>query len=96
MRLWAILGVFAGCAPSEAQINAAIERGNHCEVVEDCEDVGSVCPFGCDILVHVDEADHVRRLLDGWLEAAETCTYRCQQSIGVACEDFTCVPVYGQ
>lgn len=84
------------CAPTEAQINAAIEQANHCELPEDCVDAGSVCPFGCDIYVHTDEVDRIRQLLDSWLESAETCTYRCQPSAGVVCDDFRCVPSYGQ
>jgi hypothetical protein len=77
----------AACSPTESDIRDAIEDANHCSAVSDCVDVGTVCPFGCNILVNKSEAQRIRDMLDGY---ESTCAYDCAAPKGVACTGGRC------
>lgn len=85
----------SACKPSEAALSARIDAANTCQAPADCVDVGSVCPFGCNILVNADEADDIRRALASYIEdGRETCPLDCEPVVSIACEEFRCVPSY--
>ncbi len=92
MRHYLLLGlltlVLASCTMSEeAKIKTELAAANHCEVADDCELIGSVCPFDCYIYVHADEAERMKTMLDGY---QSTCMYSCIASSGVECVDQKC------
>lgn len=72
----------------EGGIAAAIETANYCETAADCSNVGSVCPFGCDVFVNEAEAGEIKTLLAGY---QSTCQYFCVEITGVACTENKCV-----
>lgn len=70
------------CGANEAQIRAEIEAANHCEADDDCVSAGSVCPFGCYILVNKSEVGHIQELLEGY---ESNCVYDCVAATGFVC-----------
>ena len=84
---WSLTGG-AGCGgPSESAVAEAIKAANYCEVAEDCEFIGAVCPLGCSIYVNTAEAEEVLDLLDRFDGG---CLYKCDPTNGVACDDGVC------
>lgn len=83
--------LLAGCASApasdEARIKAEIAAANRCETTADCVDVGATCPFGCNILVHKDEAGRIRQLVDSF---NSQCVYSCLAISGVQCIENRC------
>ena len=79
----------AGCerGPSEAEVFEAIASANYCSTADDCEFVGSRCPFGCNIYVNEDEADAIRNLLDSF---EDECFYKCESPREPECVEGTC------
>jgi hypothetical protein len=85
----------AACKPSEAALSARIDAANTCQEPADCVDVGSVCPFGCNILVNTEEADDIRRALANYIEdGRQTCPLDCDPVVSIDCDEFRCVPSY--
>lgn len=84
-------GSGATAAPDKAQVEAAIAANNHCQTAADCEEVGSTCPFGCQILVNKEKADSIRSMIEAWEASQESpCTYRCRAPGEVQCQSRKC------
>jgi hypothetical protein len=75
------------CAPSEDHIQDEIDEANHCASASECVDVGTHCPFGCNILVHASEAARIRDLLD---DHEESCVYDCMAPTTIECVAGRC------
>jgi hypothetical protein len=88
------LGLLVGCGPSETAVRSAIEKANYCDVAEDCGNAGSVCPFGCDVLVNVDEVGAIRDLMQNYAQGRSVCLYDCAALQEVTCEAGICVGRY--
>lgn len=87
--------LLTACLPTERRVDAAIDEANFCEVAEDCVDVGSVCPFGCNILVNESEVDDITALLDRFERGRPgMCVYDCAMMLSVSCEENRCVGNY--
>jgi len=80
-------------ATTEVTLKAQLAAANHCEVKEDCELIGSKCPFDCYIYVHKDEADRLKPLVDNF---ESQCTYSCIATQGVECLQNKCVVIADQ
>lgn len=94
-RLLAAALLLGACKPSEVGLARRLEAANTCEVPEDCVDLGSVCPFGCNLLVNVDKADDLRKALASFTEdGLQTCTLDCETPTSLDCDRFECVPVF--
>ena len=78
--------------PSETTVNAAIADAQACTATEECVDIGTQCPFGCNILVNEAEADHVKSLLDQYAKAhgGMACMYDCIAPGPISCEAGQC------
>jgi hypothetical protein len=92
LLLSGLLGVLSGCGTSEADVREEIRKANTCATVADCEDVGSHCPYGCNVLVNRTHAEHIRQLLRR--SSNNTCQYDCAQLLSIACEAGVCVGKY--
>ena len=77
----------AACAPSEDEIQEEIDEANHCTTADECVDVGTECPFGCNILVNAAEADRIRAMLE---DHQESCAYDCLAPTIVTCTAGQC------
>jgi hypothetical protein len=75
------------CAPSDDAIQDDIDESGYCAAASECVPVGPECPFGCDILVNVAEADRIRQLL---ADHEDSCYYDCQGPGTIACTDGRC------
>ena len=95
MRALLVTLLLVSACATEASISAALEHANTCEVPEDCVNLGSVCPFGCNLVVNADEADKLRQRLNTYLDHAESCMQTCEQATAVDCVAFRCEAVYG-
>lgn len=82
---------------SEKYIKAEIEKANYCNFKEDCVNIGSVCPFGCDILVNKNEAKRISGLIGAFQDCTfgvcKFCDYMCIQFKGIDCIDKKCMPI---
>jgi hypothetical protein len=76
-----------GCAPSEDQIQEEIDEASYCATAGECVDVGTECPFGCNILVNAAEVDRIRGLLE---DHDESCAYDCMAPTIVVCTAGRC------
>ena len=96
MKLSTVLGLGMAIALSacsafaEYRIRQQLNDANRCTTAADCELIGSVCPFGCYIYVHTDEAERIRGVLDGY---RNSCAYSCVPSQGVSCAQNRCEPM---
>lgn len=88
----AIAALAAACGPSEQSIRDEIDAANHCTDASDCVDAGSVCPFGCFILVNKAEVGHIRALLADW---HSNCAFDCAPLGNVICKSGKCDSVAG-
>lgn len=78
-------------APTQEEVQAAIDAANYCETADDCVNIGMVCPFGCWILVNVDEAAAVQATIDAWRDGAATsCTFSCANMGEITCTNGHC------
>lgn len=75
---------------TELQVKQAIDKANRCVQHDDCEDVGSKCPFGCNVHVNKAEAADIREMIDAF---QSTCQYACLQFAGVKCQSGQCRPL---
>jgi hypothetical protein len=83
------------CGPSESSLRQEIDQANHCQVASDCADAGSVCPFGCNILVHKDEVAAIRARLRAYeMGGGSRCAYDCRALQSIQCTAGRCVGVY--
>jgi hypothetical protein len=83
--------VLGACGPNAEAVREAIENANHCMVAEDCVNVGSICPFGCDIVVHESEADAIESLINDYLDHQRSqCNYGCPATGSIVCEQQVC------
>lgn len=78
-----------GCGASEESIRSEIAQANTCERAEDCANVGTYCPYGCNILVNKSQASRIRALLEA--NNKNTCQYDCIALASIACENKICV-----
>ena len=76
-----------GCAPSEDEIQEEIDEAGHCTAASECVDIGTECPFGCNILVNAAEADRIRGLLE---DHDESCAYDCMAPTTIQCTAGRC------
>jgi hypothetical protein len=77
--------LLAGC--TQAQIQKEIQKANYCNNVEECVNIGSKCPFGCDIHVNEKEAERIRQLVGSY---ESNCVYGCAEC-EVQCVNNKCV-----
>ena len=84
-----------GCL-TEAAISTRIAASDDCQTVDDCVNLGNICPFGCNLLVNADRADALREDIARYLESAESCSLECEPVAAMACEAFHCVTVFGE
>lgn len=89
----ALLALVAGCNPTESQVRAEISAGQTCAVAAECVDLGAYCPFGCNIVVHRDQADRIRALLVSY-RSDDSCVYDCAALQSIACEAGRCMAKY--
>lgn len=82
-------GLLASCAVSDDSIREEIAIANTCTQASDCVDVGSYCPFGCDILVNASQADRIQSLLESHED--NSCAYDCAAISWISCEAGVCV-----
>lgn len=93
MRVTLLLGLFCvACGVSEAEVREEIRRANYCTTAADCGNAGSVCPYGCDILVNKSQVDAIAARLRA--TSNDTCLYDCAQLKSIACESQVCVGKY--
>ena len=71
-----------GVGTDKDTISYEIEKATSCATNEDCVNLGSKCPLGCEILVNRTEAPRIKAMLDAY---KEECEFDC-----VACP-FGCV-----
>ncbi len=71
----------------EQYVRESIDDANYCATAADCRMVGSVCPFGCYIHAHADEAARIGAMLEAY---PSTCMYSCIEYPGVACVGGKC------
>lgn len=77
--------LLAGC--TEAAIKEEIQKANYCDNVEECTNIGSKCPFGCDIHVNSKEAERVKQLVESYESG---CVYGCAEC-EVECVSNKCI-----
>jgi len=75
----------------EDKIRIAISKANYCDTAIDCQNVGSVCPFGCDIFVNKTEKENISAILGGY---NGRCQYLCVELKDVQCVENKCVARY--
>jgi len=78
---------------SEEFIQSEINEANYCDVKEDCVNIGTKCPFGCDIYVNGDEADRIKEMVYSYDE--DECIYDCMACPSVECVEGKCVEICG-
>ena len=80
------------CWPSESDVKDEIDAANYCTVTTDCADVGTDCPFGCNILVNASEAERIQELINDYHSGRpnEECMYDCVASYGIECRAGKC------
>lgn len=77
----------------QQDVEKQIETANYCNTPDDCVNLGSRCPFGCDILVNKNEADIVKRKLNA-LPQINRCNYNCVMPSLIECQENKCIPIY--
>lgn len=89
MLLWAILA----CGPNEAQVRDTIEAARACTRDDECESLGSACPFGCYIVVNRAQASAVEATLTRYRAASSgaECVYDCAAPGQISCTAGRCV-----
>ena len=98
-KLWVaglVLGLLAACGgPTAEQVRTAISDSTACEAVEECVDLGSHCPFGCQVVVHEDYAEDIQAMMDDYYATTqEVCAAACAESSGIDCLEGTCTALY--
>ena len=63
-----------GIGTGEDTIRSEIEKATSCATNEDCVNLGSKCPLGCEILVNRTEAVRIKPMLDSY---QEECEFNC-------------------
>lgn len=76
------------CAPSEEDVKQQIEAARACSNTNECVDIGSVCPFGCAIVVNKSQSDRISKLVQE--HASNDCVYDCASVTGIVCEANRC------
>ena len=91
MRYLAIslLALSLSCGPTQDEIRAEIRSANTCTTASDCSNVGTYCPYGCNILVNKSQAERIRQLLESNHE--NNCAFDCIPLQSIACENQICV-----
>lgn len=79
--------MLSGCKNEAAALKEDLAAANRCETADDCELIGSKCPFDCYIYVHKDEADALRTRVDAF---QSQCEYSCIAITGVECIEHKC------
>ena len=69
------------------RIKSEIKKANYCSSKDDCEIVGSVCPYGCNIAVNKNEASKIKELLSSY---QGFCQYMCVEAKGIDCIEGRC------
>ena len=88
--MFLLLLLFA--CPSETSVQSAIDDAKSCTTADECVDVGSQCPFGCNIVVNKTEEAHIRELLDQYAKSqvGSACMYDCIMVGPIVCEAGQC------
>ena len=78
--------------PSAESVQSAIADAQSCTTADDCVDVGSQCPFDCNIVVNKDEADNIQKLMDQYQKghAGTACNYDCITVGDISCDAGKC------
>jgi len=66
--------------------NERIDEANYCSVDSDCVNIGSICPYGCRILIN---RKHDKELCEV-LSKASRCSFMCSGSGIVKCKNYKC------
>ncbi|MBT3721380.1 hypothetical protein HN789_06995 [archaeon] len=74
-------------------IQVEIDNANFCDTKDDCIDVESKCPFGCNIFVNKDQSSKIKDLIESY---ETNCMYKCRPSTGVDCIDNKCEATFDQ
>ena len=93
-----ILGLFVvSCTYSrstnnltEEQIKAEIEKANYCQKDSDCVNIGEKCPFGCAIIVNINEETRIKSLVEPY---GSNCIYDCIEVKEVKCISNKCTAI---
>jgi hypothetical protein len=72
---------------SEGSIRSEISKANYCNSSDDCVNAGSVCPFGCYILVNKGESQRIKNLLENY---HPYCMDDCLRVQGFTCDNGKC------
>ncbi len=83
----------AGCPELESTLRGTIERSGYCVTDEDCQNLGAVCPFGCNVVVHFAEASILQPKLKDYSGKCTPCSQSCagQEGKKIKCKkDGTC------
>lgn len=83
--------VMFSCGPSQATVEQAIEEANTCTQTSDCVNLGSHCPFGCNVLVHTSKESEIRTLIQRYNSGNAQCAYDCIAIQGIACKNNKCI-----
>ena len=68
-------------------IKKAIDEANYCNTSDDCINIGSACPFGCNIVVNKDKASEIKEKISNY---PSTCMYQCVASDPIECVSNKC------
>lgn len=86
-----LLPLLFACGMSEEEINDEIDDANYCEVVEDCEEIGTYCPFGCYITVNSAEAKRIKEMVEDYTSKPfRSCDYKCMEWEALECVEGSC------
>ena len=99
-RTWILLGALSllvSCSSPQINIQAEIDKANHCKIVADCKDLGSHCPFGCNVLVNKLETNNVQKLIEQYNQStSQKCAYDCLSIKKIKCIGSKCTAIYQQ
>ena len=91
-----LVALLAACGgPTAEAVRTAISDSTACEAVEECVDLGSHCPFGCQVVVHEDYAEDIFAMMDEYYATTEeVCSALCAEPSGIDCLEGTCTALY--
>jgi len=85
-----------GYSPEVQRIMEEIDKANHCKTTDDCvQAAAAVCPFGCYVHVHKDEAERIGKMIADYQRTGQAggqaCMYSCIEYPGVECASGKCL-----
>ena len=94
--LFSLILFLAACSGSRVNIQADIDKANSCKTPKDCVNLGSHCPFGCDVLVNQSEKSSAKKLIDLYNQSNPSqCSYGCLSLKEIKCIASKCTAIYG-